>query len=225
MKIKNILCIISLVCLAVITPIFIKITLEQGLIYSKFKTFYSNALTIKDLIQVYEPFLENSNMPEEDVTKFQEKIAIYEMYCDAVIESKETLNKTSDELSTKMLIAFLLPFFFGASFVCFITDKKNPDSLHNPVPEHIYLGTPESGKTRNPLVIGRSGTGKVSHPWDYLEPCPCGCKQRPLMLYDEDELYYCGGPTDAVYIKCPVCGRHTEKKDIHAAFEDWNTPT
>lgn len=72
------------------------------------------------------------------------------------------------------------------------------------------------------FVIGSQGSGKVSHPWDYLKPCACGCKERPLMLYNEKELYYCGGPTDVVYIKCPICGRHTEKKDNHYVIDAWN---
>lgn len=35
----------------------------------------------------------------------------------------------------------------------------------------------------NAIILGSSGSGKCHHPWDDLKPCPCGCKERPLLMY------------------------------------------
>ena len=34
----------------------------------------------------------------------------------------------------------------------------------------------------NAIILGSSGSGKCHHPWDDLKPCPCGCKERPLLM-------------------------------------------
>lgn len=47
----------------------------------------------------------------------------------------------------------------------------------------------------NAIILGSSGGGKCYHPWDDLKPCPCGCKERPLLMYKKEKLYFCGGVT------------------------------
>lgn len=37
---------------------------------------------------------------------------------------------------------------------------------------------------KNAIIIGSAGSGKCHHPWDDLKPCPCGCKERPLLMYE-----------------------------------------
>ena len=74
----------------------------------------------------------------------------------------------------------------------------------------------------NIIVFGSSGSGKCHHPWDCLKPCPCGCKERPLLMYEKDKLYFCGGITESVFAVCSVCGRYTEKSDISTAINNWN---
>ena len=74
----------------------------------------------------------------------------------------------------------------------------------------------------NPFVLGSTGSGKCHHPWDNLNPCPCGCKERPLLMYEKDILYFCGGTTESVFAVCSVCGRHTEKSDISTTINNWN---
>lgn len=74
----------------------------------------------------------------------------------------------------------------------------------------------------NIIVFGTSGSGKCHHPWDCLKPCPCGCKERPLLMYEKDKLYFCGGTTESVFAVCSVCGRYTEKSDISTAINNWN---
>jgi len=74
----------------------------------------------------------------------------------------------------------------------------------------------------NVIVFGTPNSGKVHHPQDNLKPCSCGCKERPLLMYEKDELYYCGGATDSVFAICSVCGRHTKKSNILSAIENWN---
>ena len=73
-----------------------------------------------------------------------------------------------------------------------------------------------------PLVLGSSGSGKCHHPWDNLKPCPCGCKEKPLLMYAKDRLYVCGGTTENVFAVCSVCGRHTEKANIETTIDNWN---
>lgn len=75
---------------------------------------------------------------------------------------------------------------------------------------------------KNVLVLGISGSGKAHHPWDDLKSCSCDCKKRPLLMYEKNKLYYCGGPTDNVFAICPSCGRHTDKSDIVTAIKNWN---
>ena len=41
---------------------------------------------------------------------------------------------------------------------------------------------------KNAIIIGSAGSGKCHHPWDNLKPCPCGCKERPLLMYEKDKL-------------------------------------
>lgn len=77
-------------------------------------------------------------------------------------------------------------------------------------------------RTGNVFVIGTPGSGRCHHPWDNLKPCSCGCKERPLLMYDKDKLYYCGGPSDSVMAICYICGRHTEKTDVGLAIDNWN---
>lgn len=77
-------------------------------------------------------------------------------------------------------------------------------------------------KKENCVVIGAPGKGHCHHPWDNLIPCRNGCNAHPLLMYGENELYVCGGPYDAVYAICPVCGQRTEKKQLVEAISDWN---
>jgi hypothetical protein len=70
----------------------------------------------------------------------------------------------------------------------------------------------------NAIILGSSGGGKCYHPWDDLKPCPCGCKERPLLMYKKEKLYFCGGATENVFAVCSVCGRYTEKSDIISSF-------
>lgn len=75
---------------------------------------------------------------------------------------------------------------------------------------------------KNAIIIGSAGSGKCHHPWDDLKPCPCGCKERPLLMYEKDKLYYCGGTTENVFAICSICGRHTEKSDMVITINNWN---
>lgn len=75
---------------------------------------------------------------------------------------------------------------------------------------------------KNVIIIGSAGSGKCHHPWDDLKPCPCGCKERPLLMYEKDKLYYCGGSTENVFAICSICGRHTEKSDMVTTINNWN---
>lgn len=75
---------------------------------------------------------------------------------------------------------------------------------------------------KNAIIIGSASSGKCHHPWDDLKPCPCGCKKKPLLMYEKDKLYYCGGTTENVFAICSICGRHTEKTDMITAINNWN---
>jgi hypothetical protein len=75
---------------------------------------------------------------------------------------------------------------------------------------------------KNAIIIGSAGSGKCHHPWDNLKLCPCGCKERPLLMYEKDKLYYCGGSTENVFAICSICGRHTEKSDMVTTINNWN---
>lgn len=75
---------------------------------------------------------------------------------------------------------------------------------------------------KNAIIIGSAGSGKCHHPWDDLKPCPCGCKERPLLMYEKDKLYYCGGSTENVFAICSICGRHTEKSDMVTTINNRN---
>lgn len=55
-----------------------------------------------------------------------------------------------------------------------------------------------------------------------LKSCPCGCRDKPLLMYEKDKLYFCGGPTENVFAICSTCGRHTEKSDIATTINSWN---
>lgn len=74
---------------------------------------------------------------------------------------------------------------------------------------------------KNAIIIGSVGSG-CHHPWDNLKPCHCGCKERPLLMYEKDKLYYCGGTTENVFAICSICGRHTEKSDMVTTINNWN---
>lgn len=74
---------------------------------------------------------------------------------------------------------------------------------------------------KNAIIIGSAGSGKCHHPWDDLKPCPCGCEERPLLMYEKDKLY-CGGSTENVFAICSICGRHTEKSDMVTTINNWN---
>lgn len=75
---------------------------------------------------------------------------------------------------------------------------------------------------KNVLVLGISGSGKAHHPWDDLKPCSCDGKKKPLLMYEKNKLYYCGGPADNVFAICPSCGRHTDKSNTVTAIKNWN---
>lgn len=55
-----------------------------------------------------------------------------------------------------------------------------------------------------------------------LKLCPCGCRDKPLLMYEKDKLYFCGGPTENVFAICSTCGRHTKKSDIATTINSWN---
>ena len=74
----------------------------------------------------------------------------------------------------------------------------------------------------NAFVLGSPGSGKCHEPWNDLKPCHCGCKERPLLMYEKDKSYVCGGSTKNVFAICSVCGRHTEKSDISTTINKWN---
>lgn len=75
----------------------------------------------------------------------------------------------------------------------------------------------------NTLVLGISGSGQSYFQLDKLKPCPCGCKERPLLMYEKDKLYYCGVSNENVFAICSVCGRSTEKTELVTAINNWNT--
>lgn len=88
---------------------------------------------------------------------------------------------------------------------------------------HVWKKGEKNFNTRkNAIIIGSAGSGKCHHPWDDLKPCPCGCKERPLLMYEKDKLYYCGGSTENVFAICSICGRHTEKSDMVTTINNWN---
>ena len=110
-------------------------------------------------------------------------------------------------------------------------DKKDKRHLNLFSTERYIENKSNSAKTLNKLgfntrkniiVIGSAGSGKCHHPWDNLKPCPCGCKERPLLMYGKDKLYYCGGTKKNVFAICSVCGRHTDKSDVAIAINNWN---
>lgn len=74
----------------------------------------------------------------------------------------------------------------------------------------------------NTFILGSCDSGKCHHPWDNLKPCPCRCKERPLLMYEKDKLYFCGGATENIFAICSVCGRHTMKSNISTAINNWN---
>ena len=98
---------------------------------------------------------------------------------------------------------------------------RKKDSSKETEKQYLY-DFKNSHNNKNIIVVGSAGAGKCHHPWDSLRPCKCGCKDSPLLMYENDRLYYCGGSTDAVFAMCPVCGARTEKKDIASVIEDWN---
>ena len=77
-------------------------------------------------------------------------------------------------------------------------------------------------KHSNLLILDTCGSGKCHHPWDNLKPCSCGCNDRPLLMYEKNKLYVCGGTTESVFAICGVCGRHTENADITTTIDRWN---
>lgn len=79
-----------------------------------------------------------------------------------------------------------------------------------------------TSESENMIIIGTPGSGKCHHPWDNLKACTCGCKERPLLMYEKDELYYCGGPTENIFAICSVCGRYTKKSNILTTINNWN---
>lgn len=50
-----------------------------------------------------------------------------------------------------------------------------------------------------PIIFGSPESGKCHYPWDNLKPCPCNCEEKPLLMYEKDKLYYCGGTTENVF--------------------------
>lgn len=75
--------------------------------------------------------------------------------------------------------------------------------------------------TKHVIIIGSVGRGKAHHPWDCLNTCVCG--ERPLLMYDIDKPYYCGGETNSVFAFCPNCDKNTEKADIETTIKNWNS--
>lgn len=98
-------------------------------------------------------------------------------------------------------------------------DKRHLNLLERYIGNKSNLGF---NTRKNVIIIGSTGSGKCHHPWDCLKPCPCGCMERPLLMYAKDELYYCGGSRENVFAICSVCGRHTEKSDIATTINNWN---
>ena len=74
----------------------------------------------------------------------------------------------------------------------------------------------------NTVILGMPGSSKVHHPWDDLKPCPCGCKERPLLLYKDNKPYFYGGSTESIFALCSICGRHTGISDLLSSIGDWN---
>jgi hypothetical protein len=79
----------------------------------------------------------------------------------------------------------------------------------------------DSFNEKNVIVLGGAGSGKAHHPWDCLKTCICG--ERPLLMYDQDRPYYCGGETNSVLAICPNCRKNTEKGDIETTIINWNS--
>lgn len=94
--------------------------------------------------------------------------------------------------------------------------------------DYIYQSFRHSPNAKG-IVLGKNAGGRAYHPWDDLKPCSCGCKERPLLLFEEDKkIYYYGvgagaGATENVFAVCRVCGRHTEKADIKTTIKNWNS--
>lgn len=106
----------------------------------------------------------------------------------------------------------------------FRSKKDKKDKRHLNLLER-YIGNKSNlgfNTRKNVIIIGSTGSGKCHHPWDSLKPCPCGCMERPLLMYEKNELYHCGGTTENVFAFCSVCGRHTEKSDIATTINNWN---
>lgn len=115
----------------------------------------------------------------------------------------------------------------------FYSKKKQMDALLNPATS-IFFGRKQKARTvrpdvkqyrkpcgnENTIIFGCSGSGKVHHPWDNLKPCDCG--ERPLLMYDKEKLYYCGGETNSVIATCPNCGKTTGMSDIRSVIDEWN---
>ena len=102
--------------------------------------------------------------------------------------------------------------------------KQNPEQIMRERRMYMFLKMKEKSSLpkTNAIILGSSGSGKCHHPWDDLKPCPCGCKERPLLMYKKEKLYFCGGATENVFAVCSVCGRYTEKSDISTTINNWN---
>ena len=107
------------------------------------------------------------------------------------------------------------------------TDYIYQSFRHSLNAKGIVLGKNAGGRAAKGIVLGKNAGGRAYHPWDDLKPCSCGCKERPLLLFEEDKkIYYYGVGADAtenVFAVCRVCGRHTEKADIKTTIKNWNS--
>ena len=75
----------------------------------------------------------------------------------------------------------------------------------------------------NVLILGTAGSGRAYHPWDDLKPCTCGCKERPLLMYEKNKLWHSGASsTNNLFVICSICKKHTKKADMATTIDDWN---
>lgn len=69
----------------------------------------------------------------------------------------------------------------------------------------------------NRILLGAVGTGRVSHPWDYLKKCECG--GNPWMEGKNGGNFEEGEP---YRIRCCKCEKHTKEGEIQEVQTEWN---